>query len=82
MPKNLIFLMCHFMRQALRLKLQFVPEHLYISTFLGAPSLKFIYYRIHLYQAMVIMVLSYVYKYQRFLFSDTLPHALCCSTLI
>ena len=32
----------HFQREASRLKLQFVPEHLYFSRFLGTPLLQFI----------------------------------------
>ena len=80
--KNLMFLMCHPMREASRLKLQFVPEHLYISRFLGAPLLKFICYWIHFHGAILIMVLRYVYKYDRFPSFDTLPNALCCSTFI
>ena len=41
--KNLMFLMRHSMREASRLKLQFVPEQLYISRFLGALLLKIFY---------------------------------------
>ena len=82
MTKILMFLMRNSMREASRMKLQFVPEHLYISRFFGAPLLKCIYYWIHFYHSILIMVLSYVYKYDRFLFFDTLPNALCCSTLI
>ena len=66
--KKLRFIMCHSMREASRLKLQFVPEHSYISRFLGAPLLKFVSYWIHFYHAILIMVLRYVYKYNRFLF--------------
>ena len=40
--ETLMFLMRHSMREALRLKLQFVPEHLYFSRFLGTPLLQFI----------------------------------------
>ena len=60
----------------------FVPEHLYISRYFGARLFQFIHYRIHFYHAILIMVLSYVYKYDMFLFFNTLPNALCCSTLI
>ena len=38
-----MFLMLRSMREASRLKLQFVPEHLYFSRFLGTPLLKFIH---------------------------------------
>ena len=38
----LMFLMRRSMREASRLKLQFVPEHLYFSRFLGTQLLKFI----------------------------------------
>ena len=38
-----MFLMRHSMRKASHVKLHFVPEHLYISRFLGAPLVKFIY---------------------------------------
>ena len=41
--KSLMFLMRHSMHEALGLRLLFVLEHLYISRFLGAPLLKFIY---------------------------------------
>ena len=37
---------------------------------------------IHLYHAILIMVLSYVYKYDRVPFFDNLPNASCCSTII
>ena len=40
--KILMFHMRHSMREALRLKLQFVPEPSYFSRFLGTPLLKFI----------------------------------------
>ena len=80
--KNLMFLMRHSMREASRLKLQFVPEHLYISRFLGVAISKFIYQWIHFYHSVLIMVLSYVYKYDMFLFFDNLPNALRCTTLI
>ena len=40
--ETLMFLMRRSMREALRLKLQFVPEHLYFSRFLGTPLLQFI----------------------------------------
>ena len=80
--KNLMFLMRHYRRETSRLKPQFVSEHLYFSRFLGAPLLKFIYYWIHFYHSILIMVLRYVYKYDRFLFLDNLPNALCCSALI
>ena len=40
--KTLMFFMRRFMREASRLKLQFVPEHLYFSRFLGTPLLQFI----------------------------------------
>ena len=40
--ETLMFLMCRSMRKASRLKLQFVPGHLYLSRFLGTQSLKFI----------------------------------------
>ena len=72
-----MFLMRHSMLEASRLKLQFVPEHLYIS-----PLLKFFYQWIYFYHSILIMVLSYVYKYARFPLFDTLPNVLCCSTLI
>ena len=39
---NLMFLMCCSMREASRLKLQFVSEHLYFPRFLGTPLLKLI----------------------------------------
>ena len=39
--ETLMFFMRHSLRQALRLKLQFVPEHLYFSRFLGTPLLQF-----------------------------------------
>ena len=39
--KTLMFLMRRSMREASRLKLQFVSEHLYFSRFLGTPLLKF-----------------------------------------
>ena len=38
---TLMFLMRRSMREASRLKLQFVPEHLYFSRFLGTPLLQF-----------------------------------------
>ena len=40
--KNLMFLMRRSMREASRLKLQFVSEHLYFSSFFGTPLLNFI----------------------------------------
>ena len=40
--ETLMFLMRRSMREASRLKLQFVPEHLYFSRFLGTPLLQFI----------------------------------------
>ena len=42
MTKTFMFFMRSFMREASRLKLQFVPEHLYFSRFLGTPLLQFI----------------------------------------
>ena len=39
---TLMFLMRRSMREASRLNLQFVPEHLYFSRFLGTPLLQFI----------------------------------------
>ena len=42
--ETLMFLMRRSMREASRLKLQFVPEHLNFSRFLGTPLLKFIRY--------------------------------------
>ena len=80
--KSLMFLVRHSMREASRLKLQFVPEHLYISRFLGAPLLKVIYYWIPFYHSSMIMLQSYVYKYDRFLSVDNVPNALCSSTVI
>ena len=41
--ETLMFLMRCSMRKASRLKLQFVPEHLYSSRFLGTPLLQFIH---------------------------------------
>ena len=43
---------------------------------------KCFFQRIHFYHAILIMVQSYLYEYDRFLFSDNLPSELCCSTLI
>ena len=40
--ETLMFLMLRSMRKASRLKLQFVPEHLYFSSFLGTVLLNFI----------------------------------------
>ena len=40
--ETLMFLMRRSMREALRLKQQFVPEHLYFSRLLGTPLLPFI----------------------------------------
>ena len=80
--KKVMFLMRRSMREASRLKLQFVSQHLYFSRFFGTPLLKFIGQYIHLYHAILIMVLSYVYEYDRLLFFDNVPNALCCSTLI
>ena len=40
--ETLMCLMRRSMREASRLKLQFVPEHLYFSRFLGTHLLKFI----------------------------------------
>ena len=40
--ETLMFLMRRSMREASHLKLQFVPEHLYFSRFLGTPLLQFI----------------------------------------
>ena len=80
--ETLMFLVRRSMREASRLKLQFVPEHLYFSRFLGTPLVKFICYYIHLYHAILIMALSYLYKYDRVPFFDNLPNASCCSTLI
>ena len=40
--ETLMFLMRRFMREASRLRLKFVPEHLYFSRFLGTPLLQFI----------------------------------------
>ena len=40
--ETLIFPMRCSMREASRLKLQFVPEHLYFSRFSGTPLLQFI----------------------------------------
>ena len=40
--KTLMFFMRRSMREASRLKLQFVPAHLYFSRFLGTPLLQFI----------------------------------------
>ena len=39
--ETLMFLMRGSMLEAWRLKLQFVPEHLYFSSFLGIPLLNF-----------------------------------------
>ena len=39
--ETLMFLMRRSMREASRLKLQFVLEHLYFSRFLGTPLLQF-----------------------------------------
>ena len=40
--ETLMFLMRRSMCEASHLKLQFVPEHLYFSRFLGTPLLQFI----------------------------------------
>ena len=80
--KTLMFFMRSSMREASRLKLQIVPEHLYFSRFLGTPLLYSIRSQISLYHTILIMVLSYVYKYDRVPFFDNLPNASCCSTLI
>ena len=40
--ETLMFLMRCSLREVSRLKLQFVPEHLYFSRFLGTPLLNFI----------------------------------------
>ena len=40
--ETLMFLMRRFMREASRLKLQFVPEHVYFSSFLGTQLFNFI----------------------------------------
>ena len=40
--ETLMFLMCRSMREASRLKLQFLPEHFYFSSFLGTQLLNFI----------------------------------------
>ena len=40
--ETLMFPMRRSMREASRLKLQFVPEHLYFSRFSGTPLLQFI----------------------------------------
>ena len=40
--QTLMYLMRHSMREASRLKLQFVPELLYFSSFLGTQLLNFI----------------------------------------
>ena len=40
--RNLMFLMRRSMREASRLKLHFVSEHLYFSSFLGIPLLNLI----------------------------------------
>ena len=40
--ENLMFLMRRSMREASRLQLQFVPEHLYFPRFLDTPLLQFI----------------------------------------
>ena len=40
--KSLMFLMRLFMREASRLKLLLVSEHLYFSSFLGTPLFNFI----------------------------------------
>ena len=40
--ETLMFLMRRCMREASRMKLQFVPEHLYFSSFLGTRLLNFI----------------------------------------
>ena len=40
--KTLMFLVRRSMREASRLKLQLVSEHLYFSSFLGTPLLNFI----------------------------------------
>ena len=39
--ETLMFLMRRSMHEASGLKLQFVPEHLYFSRFLGTPLLQF-----------------------------------------
>ena len=65
-----MFLVCHSMREASRLKLQFVLEHLYFSRFLGAPLLKFIYEWNLFYHSILIMLRRYMYKNDRFLFLD------------
>ena len=80
--ENSMFLMRHSMREASRMKLQFVPQRLYISRFRGVAISRFIHQWSHFYHSILIMVQSYVYKYDRFLFSYNLPNALCCSTLI
>ena len=41
--ETLMFFMRSSVREASRLKLQFVPEHLYFSRFLGTPLLQFIH---------------------------------------
>ena len=40
--ETLMFFMRRSMREVSRLKLQFVPEHLYFPRFLGTPLLQFI----------------------------------------
>ena len=80
--KNLIFLIRHSMHEALRIKLQFVLEHSYILRFTGVAISEFIPEWSHFCQSILIMVQSYVYTYDFFPFSDNLPNALHCSTLI
>ena len=64
--ETLMFLMRRSMREALRLKLQFFPDHLYFSRFLGTPLCSlFVNRSISITQSILIMVLRYVYKYDR-----------------
>ena len=86
--KNFMFLIRHSMRQASRMKLQFLPEHLYryiyiyIERLTGVVTSKYMYEWIHFYHSILIMIQGYVYKYVRFLFSHNLPNALCYTLLI
>ena len=81
MTKDLKFLMRRSMREASGLKLHFCFGKFILLKFLGYTTVEF-YWLVHANHAILIMVLSYVYKDDRVLFFDNLPNALCCSTLI
>ena len=70
------------MRQASRMKLQFLQYELYIYRLAAEEKGGFIYSYIHLYHSILIRIEVYVYGDVISLILHNLPSALRCDTLI